>query len=87
MFHVGIIGFGKMGISHCAILGTHPMIEKIVICDASKFLLSAIKQHSNFKCYSDYKKMSSDCKTKHRCVHEVTDSIPCAQIDAFKFRI
>jgi len=53
----GIIGMGKMGVSHCSILGAHPKIGEIVICDKSKFLLSLFEKHSNFKCYTDYKKM------------------------------
>ena len=57
MYKAGIIGVGKMGISHCSILGAHPDIEEIVICDSSKFLLSAFKQHTNYKCYTDYRKM------------------------------
>ena len=53
----GIIGLGKMGLSHCSILGTHPDIKEIIICDSSKFLLSAFKQHSQYRYYTDYKKM------------------------------
>jgi len=58
----GIIGLGKMGISHCSILGSHDDIKEISICDSSKFLLSAFKQHSKFKCYTDYKRMIKDNK-------------------------
>ena len=56
----GIIGIGKMGLSHCSILGAHPDVEEISICDHSKFLLSAFKQHSNYSCYTDYKKMINE---------------------------
>ena len=58
----GIIGLGKMGISHCSIIGSHPDIGEVSICDSSKFLLSAFKQHSNFKCYTDYKRMITNNK-------------------------
>ena len=57
-----IIGLGKMGISHCSILGAHPNIEEINICDSSKFLLTAFKKHSKFKCFSDYKTMFNNNK-------------------------
>jgi len=56
----GIIGMGKMGISHCSILGSHPQIKQISICDHSQFLLSAFKQHSNYRCYTDFKKMINE---------------------------
>ena len=55
-----VIGLGKMGISHCSILGAHPDLEQVFVCDSSKFLLSAFKKHSKFKCYSDYKLMISE---------------------------
>jgi len=58
--HCGIIGLGKMGISHCSILGAHPDVKEISICDSSKFLLSAFQQHSNCKCYTDYNKMINE---------------------------
>jgi len=53
----GIIGLGKMGLSHCSILGAHPDVNEVFVCDSSKLILSAFKQHSNFKCYSEYDKM------------------------------
>ena len=58
--NAGIIGLGKMGVSHCSILGSHPQIDKIVICDTSRFSLSVFEQHSNFQCYTNYKKMIID---------------------------
>ena len=60
MYKAGVIGIGKMGMSHCSILGAHPDISEMAICDSSKFLLSAFKQHTNFKCYTDYKKMITE---------------------------
>lgn len=58
-FKIGIIGLGKMGISHCSILGAHPDIDEINVCDSSKFLLTAFKKHSKFKTFTDYKAMIS----------------------------
>ena len=58
----GIIGLGKMGISHCSIIGSHSDISGVSICDSSKFLLSAFKKHSNLQCYTDYKRMIKDTK-------------------------
>ena len=61
-YNIGIVGLGKMGISHCSILGAHPDINDIYICDSSKFLLAAFKKYSKFNSYSDYKKMIADNK-------------------------
>ena len=57
MLKAGVVGIGKMGLSHCAILNAHPDIKTVSICDSSGFLLSGIKKYSDFNCYKDYKKM------------------------------
>lgn len=60
MLNAGVIGIGKMGLSHCAILNAHPEIKRVSVCDSSGFLLSGIKKYSNFNCHKDYKKMMKE---------------------------
>jgi predicted dehydrogenase len=60
MVRVGIIGIGKMGISHLAILGAHPDVQVVGVCDTAKMMLDAIEKYSPFPCYSDYKKMLAE---------------------------
>jgi predicted dehydrogenase len=57
MVRTGIIGLGKMGISHCAILGAHPDVDLIAVCDASNLVIEGFKKYSKFECFKDYKKM------------------------------
>jgi len=57
MIRAGIIGLGKMGISHCSILGAHANVELVAVCDASALVIEGFKKYSKFKCFSDYKKM------------------------------
>lgn len=57
MIRTGIIGLGKMGISHCAILGAHPDVALVAVCDASSLVIDAFKKYTQFECFSDYKKM------------------------------
>jgi predicted dehydrogenase len=57
MIKTGIIGLGKMGISHCAILGAHPDVNLIAVCDSSSLIIDGFKKHSRFECFSDYRKM------------------------------
>ncbi len=57
MIRTGIIGLGKMGISHCAILGVHPDVILVAVCDSSSLIIDVFKKYSRFKCYNDYKKM------------------------------
>ncbi|WP_154858088.1 Gfo/Idh/MocA family protein [Cyclobacterium xiamenense] len=57
MIRVGIIGLGKMGLSHCSILGAHPEVEVAGVCDTSGLVIDGFKKYSSFPCYTDYKKM------------------------------
>jgi predicted dehydrogenase len=53
----GIIGLGKMGLSHAAIVSPHPSVELIAVCDTSSIVLDAFKKFSKINVYSDYIKM------------------------------
>lgn len=53
----GIIGLGKMGISHAAILGAHPNVELVAVCDSSSLVLDAFKKYTKSNVYTDYEKM------------------------------
>lgn len=62
MIRAGIIGLGKMGISHCAILGAHPDVNLVAVCDSSSLVIDAFKKYSHFECFTDYKKMIDTMK-------------------------
>lgn len=57
MIRGAIIGLGKMGLSHAAIVGAHPDVEMVAVCDTSSLVLSAFNKFSSIKTYSDYKEM------------------------------
>jgi len=57
MIKGAIIGLGKMGLSHAAILGAHPNVDLVSVCDTSSFVLDAFKKFSTIKTYTDYKEM------------------------------
>ncbi|MEN8251499.1 MAG: Gfo/Idh/MocA family oxidoreductase [Bacteroidota bacterium] len=57
MIKSGVIGLGKMGLSHCAIVNANPNVELVAICDTSSFVLEAFKKFSKILCFTDYKKM------------------------------
>ena len=52
-----IIGLGKMGISHAAIVGAHPDVDLVAVCDTSALVLDAFKKFSKVRTYSDYIEM------------------------------
>ena len=52
---VGIIGFGRMGITHYSIINTHPAVEMTAIADTSNMMLNMIKKYlPGVKMYEDY---------------------------------
>lgn len=57
MLKAGIIGLGKMGLSHCAILNAQTDVDLAGVCDKSKFLTWVLSKYGNHRCFDDYKKM------------------------------
>lgn len=57
MIRVGVIGLGKMGLSHLAILGAHAGVEVAGVCDASGYILSVLGKYSGFPTYSAAQEM------------------------------
>ena len=62
MMKVALIGAGKMGISHLSILGAHPGVEIVGVCDTSKIVNDFLSRYGKFNCFTDYKKMISETK-------------------------
>lgn len=54
-----ITGLGKMGISHAAIVGAHPDVDMVAVCDTSSLVLNAFNKFSCVKTYTDFEKMIS----------------------------
>lgn len=54
-----ITGLGKMGISHAAIVGAHPNVDMVAVCDTSSLVLNAFNKFSSVKTYTDFEKMIS----------------------------
>ena len=53
----GVIGFGRMGVTHYSILNTHPDVQFVAVCDSSKFILKNLKRYTSLKLFTDYQKM------------------------------
>lgn len=53
-----MIGLGKMGLSHFAIVNSHPDVQLVAACDSSTFMLTGLQRHiTGQKFYTDYHKM------------------------------
>ena len=70
MIKAAIIGLGKMGMSHAAILGGLPNVELVAACDMDSLLQSAFKKLTKIQMFTDYKKMIEEVKPD--CVYVVT---------------
>lgn len=61
MIKVALIGVGKMGLSHFALLSAHPDVEVVAVCDSAGYLTSVINKQLGVKTYKDHKKMFNEC--------------------------
>lgn len=59
---VALIGLGKMGLSHYAIINSHPDVDLVAVCDASGYMLDVLNKYTGIQCYADYKKMLAEEK-------------------------
>jgi scyllo-inositol 2-dehydrogenase (NADP+) len=57
MIRLGIIGVGKMGLSHFAIANAHPQAAVVAVCDTSRYVLSVLEKYAAVEAYRDYQEM------------------------------
>ncbi len=62
MVRLALIGMGKMGISHLAIMRAHPGAELVAVCDTTRYMLDVLAKCTGLKVYDDYKRMLSEEK-------------------------
>jgi predicted dehydrogenase len=74
MINAGIIGLGKMGISHYSILNTHPEVRVSAVCDSSGFLTGSLSKFSDVAVFNDYRDMLNSCELDCAIVATPTSS-------------
>lgn len=57
MVKVGVIGLGKMGLSHLALANAHPDVDLIGICDTSSLVTDTLCRLGSFTSYRDYRQL------------------------------
>jgi scyllo-inositol 2-dehydrogenase (NADP+) len=62
MVRAVMVGLGKMGLSHLAIIRMHPEIELAAVCDTTDYVLGILAKYSKLKTYTDYRKMLAEEK-------------------------
>ncbi len=63
MIKGAVIGLGKMGLSHAAIIGAHPDIELAAVCDASSLILNVFNKFSTTTTFNDYEALLNEVDT------------------------
>nr|WP_090276077.1 Gfo/Idh/MocA family oxidoreductase [Mycolicibacterium komanii]CRL69224.1 dehydrogenase [Mycolicibacterium komanii] len=57
MIRAGIVGLGKMGLSHLAIMRMHPELDVVGICDSAGYVRDVLGKYTNLDCYDDFDQM------------------------------
>lgn len=57
MTRVAVVGLGKMGLSHLAILGADPEVEVVGACDATAYLVEVLRRNTGMACFTDAQDM------------------------------
>lgn len=81
MIRVGLVGLGKMGISHLAILNSHPEIELVGVCDSAQYVLGVLGKYTGVRTFDDYKRMIEE--TRPSAIVIATPSSTHAEIAQF----
>lgn len=59
---VGIVGAGKMGLSHFAIANALPDAAVVAVCDTSRYVLSILRKYSGVETYTGYEEMIGEAR-------------------------
>lgn len=74
MVKIGLIGFGRMGITHFSILNTHPSVQVTAVSEQSAAMLKMLGKYLHIKTYPDYQKMLSENELDCAIVSTPVDS-------------
>jgi scyllo-inositol 2-dehydrogenase (NADP+) len=57
MMRLGMVGLGKMGLSHLAIARAHPDVSLAAACDKTAYLTEVLTKYTGLKCHDDFERM------------------------------
>ena len=46
VIRIAVVGLGKMGLSHLAIVNAHPEVEVAAVCDSSGYVLGVLEKYT-----------------------------------------
>lgn len=62
MLRVGVIGVGKMGLSHLSIINTHPNVRVVGLCDATGYMLDVLNKYTGLDVFANHKALLDQAK-------------------------
>ena len=57
MLRIAIVGVGKMGLSHLAMVNAHPDVQVVGVCDSMGYILDVLSKYTGVATFTDYRKM------------------------------
>jgi predicted dehydrogenase len=57
LIKIAVVGLGKMGLSHHAMINAHPDVEVVGICDSSSYVLGVLSKYTGVATYTDFDAM------------------------------
>jgi predicted dehydrogenase len=62
MVRLAVVGLGKMGLSHLAMIKAHPDVAVEAVCDATGYVLDVLNKYTGVRTYSDYAAMLNEAR-------------------------
>jgi predicted dehydrogenase len=59
---IGIVGAGKMGLSHFAIANALPDTAVVAVCDTSRYVISVLNKYAGVQTFTGYQDMIDECR-------------------------
>ena len=57
MIRLAVVGLGKMGLSHHAMINAHPGVDVAAVCDTTGYVLDVLNKYTGVKTYTDFEAM------------------------------
>lgn len=57
MIRIAVVGLGKMGLSHLSMIGAHPDVELVAVCDTAGYVLDVLNKYTGVAIHTDFSKM------------------------------
>ena len=57
MVRIAVVGLGKMGLSHYAIINAHPCVKVEAVCDSVGYVLDVLNKYTGVRTYTDFEAM------------------------------